>query len=191
MAKQISVGVGGVVKKAAKVRVGVGGVVKTVKKGVCGIGGVVREFYGGERDGLCLYKDGLVDGYNWVRSITDKGTYLVPYGQFALSTSLADLRDYTKCTLIFTDDTTSLDSKPNGSILFYKYATDMLIVDTGYPRNPGGLVEKTFQLNEDGKWTTSAATNIQPVFRIMMWNSKWTAGEDVSDLKIHEIWFER
>lgn len=45
MAKQINVGVGGVVKKVKEVPIGIGGVVKKAKKGVCGIGGVVKEFF--------------------------------------------------------------------------------------------------------------------------------------------------
>lgn len=47
MAKQINVGVGGVVKKVSKVPISIGGVVKQVKKGVCGVGGVVKEFFSG------------------------------------------------------------------------------------------------------------------------------------------------
>lgn len=45
MAKQINIGVGGVVKKVSKVPASIGGVVKEMKKGVCGVGGVVKEFW--------------------------------------------------------------------------------------------------------------------------------------------------
>lgn len=48
MAKQINVGVGGVVNKVSKPTFSVGGVVKIAKKGVCGIGGVVKEFFSGD-----------------------------------------------------------------------------------------------------------------------------------------------
>ena len=45
MARQISAGVGGVVKKVSKVPLGIGGVIKNAKKGVCGVGGVVKTFF--------------------------------------------------------------------------------------------------------------------------------------------------
>lgn len=46
MAKQINVGVGGVVKKVKEVPFSIGGVIKKAKKGVCGVGGVVKTFFG-------------------------------------------------------------------------------------------------------------------------------------------------
>lgn len=45
MAKQINVGVDGVVKKVKEVPLCIDGVVKKAKKGVCGVGGVVKEFF--------------------------------------------------------------------------------------------------------------------------------------------------
>ena len=48
MAKQINIGVGGVMKKVKKVPASIGGVVKEMKKGVCGVGGVVKEFFNSE-----------------------------------------------------------------------------------------------------------------------------------------------
>ena len=45
MAKQINLGIGGVVKTVKGVYAGVGGVVKTVKSGKCGIGGAVKTFF--------------------------------------------------------------------------------------------------------------------------------------------------
>lgn len=55
MAKQINVGIGGVVKTVKSVYTGIGGVVKTVKSGKCGIGGVVKEFFASE---YVLYEEG-------------------------------------------------------------------------------------------------------------------------------------
>lgn len=59
MAKQINIGVGGVVKKVSKVPASIGGVVKQMKKGVCGIGGVVKTFFTGN----VIYEDGG-EGYD-------------------------------------------------------------------------------------------------------------------------------
>lgn len=55
MAKQINIGVGGVVKKVKKVPASIGGVVKEMKKGVCGIDGVVKEFF---RSEFTIYDNG-------------------------------------------------------------------------------------------------------------------------------------
>lgn len=59
MAKQINIGVGGVVKKVKEVPIGIGGVVKKAKKGVCGIGGVVKEFFNSSYE---LYDNGVANG---------------------------------------------------------------------------------------------------------------------------------
>lgn len=69
MAKQISVGIGGVVKTVKSVHVGVGGVVKTVKSGKCGIGGAVKTFF---EDELVVY-DGsdVLNGASYYGSNTN------------------------------------------------------------------------------------------------------------------------
>ena len=63
MAKQINVGIDGVIKKVSKVTCGVDGVVKTVKKGTCGIDGVVKEFFASE---LVLYNNGVQNGATFI-----------------------------------------------------------------------------------------------------------------------------
>ena len=72
MAKQINVGVGGVVKKVKEVPIGIGGVVKKAKKGVCGIGGVVKEFF---------TSNPLTYAWKWESSsyVRDKGDYIAFY----------------------------------------------------------------------------------------------------------------
>ena len=69
MAKQINVGVGGVVKTVKKVPFSIGGIVKQAKKGVCGVGGVVKEFF----TGLITFTKNL--GYYTVHD-----TYVYLYG---------------------------------------------------------------------------------------------------------------
>lgn len=68
MAKQINVGVGGVVKTVKEVPISIGGVVKKAQKGVCGVGGVVKTFYESE---LVLWDGSSVqNGAKWYGSNT-------------------------------------------------------------------------------------------------------------------------
>lgn len=76
MAKQINIGVGGVVKKMSKVPVAIGGVVKEVKKGVCGIGGVVKEFF---TSNPLTYSFTNHSG-GWSKSITTEGYLKIKSG---------------------------------------------------------------------------------------------------------------
>lgn len=109
MAKQINVGVGGVVKKVKEVPLGIGGVVKKAKSGKCGIGGVVKTFFESE---LVLYDTGTqYYTINNTSSATitfnsssisiakpsnyaNSGVYTLT---FAFATGNLDLSQYTKC----------------------------------------------------------------------------------------------
>lgn len=71
MAKQINVGIGGVVKKIKEVPLGIGGVIKKAKKGVCSVGGVVKEFFASE---LVLY-----DGTNFTNGAVQADQYKLNY----------------------------------------------------------------------------------------------------------------
>ena len=68
MAKQINIGVGGVVKKVSKVPASIGGVVKEMKKGVCGVGGVVKEFWTALDTDLTIL--GAYQAGYWTRAAT-------------------------------------------------------------------------------------------------------------------------
>lgn len=87
MAKQINVGVGGVVKKVSKVPISIGGVVKQVKKWVCGVGGVVKEFFTSSIISSVTKNNVIIstnDGtkISFTNNDTSKAYYLYIYGDF-------------------------------------------------------------------------------------------------------------
>ena len=91
MAKQISAGVGGVVKKVSKVPLSIGGVVKQAKKGVCGVGGVIKTFFestiltsiSNPNTPYYWYTNGSETYINWNANADDVEFNVYMYGDFA------------------------------------------------------------------------------------------------------------
>lgn len=65
MAKQINVGVDGVVRTVKEVPISIGGVVKKAQKGVCGVGGVVKTFFEAQNDLILWNGTNLLNGASW------------------------------------------------------------------------------------------------------------------------------
>lgn len=186
MAKQINVGVGGVVKKVSKPTFSVGGVVKTAKKGVCGVGGVVKEFYAGE---YVLYDRGTnYAGLTASNSDNEVGTqFIAIYTGSSHNVKLPSINyaNYSSVGVILSTANKFGAGADYPQIAFYTGSTvKTIIMNTGQKQLNVDDTEMTFMF-DISSMTETATYNlrVRPVTLEYGTYEKRT-------IKLHKIWLE-
>lgn len=201
MAKQINVGIGGVVKKVSKVPAAIGGVVKEMKKGVCGVGGVIKTFF---ESNFLLYNNGeWGNGYGIVAgntvgtyfTITDKGTYITQTWKssgsssaYLMSSKYIDLTKYSKLHIKFRVD--------NYNDSYYQFGADVYIKQSsGYYSRAGYISDRDASVGTiyDVTGTLVKDTNKEQQgngFYIKFEGSGNGWGGGAINITLYELWLE-